>query len=101
MEKMRYGKTKQDGKSVPDRTTIVYNPHITVKNIPLAAHDYVVNGKSAMDWVMERQSVKTDKASGIVNDANHWACDTMNNPKYPLELLLTQKVKRNFSTVSG
>nr|VFJ56600.1 MAG: N-6 DNA Methylase [Candidatus Kentron sp. DK] len=88
VEKMRHGKTKQDGKTVKDPTTIVYNPHITVKDIPLAAYDYVVNGKSAIDWVMERQSVKTDKASGIVNDANHWATETMNNPKYPLELLL-------------
>ncbi|MNF40038.1 hypothetical protein D3C84_210350 [compost metagenome] len=46
----------------------------------------MVNGKAALDWVMERQSVRTDKASGIVNDANDWAIETMNNPKYPLEL---------------
>ena len=37
-------------------------------------------------WVMERQCVKTDKASGIVNDANDYANETMNNPAYPLEL---------------
>jgi predicted helicase len=37
---------------------------------------------------MERQCVKTDKDSGIVNDANDWAIETMRNPKYPLELLL-------------
>jgi predicted helicase len=35
---------------------------------------------------MERQCVKTDKESGIVNDANDWAVDTMKNPRYPLEL---------------
>jgi hypothetical protein len=35
---------------------------------------------------VERQSVKTDKDSGIVNDANDWAIETMNNPRYPLEL---------------
>lgn len=45
-----------------------------------------MNGKSALDWVVERQSVKTDKDSGIVNDANAWATETMKNPKYPLEL---------------
>ena len=28
----------------------------------------------------------TDKDSGIENDANTWAVDTMNNPRYPLEL---------------
>jgi len=44
------------------------------------------NGKAALDWVMERQAVRTEKASGIVNDANDWAVETMGNPKYPLEL---------------
>tara|TARA_R100001377_G_scaffold50794_1_gene29609 strand:- start:379 stop:591 length:213 start_codon:yes stop_codon:yes gene_type:complete len=48
----------------------------------------VVNGKPALDWVVERQSVRTDKASGIVNDANDWAIETMGNPRYPLELFL-------------
>ena len=48
----------------------------------------MVNGKAALDWVMERQCVKTDKASGIVNDANNWAIETMGNPKHPLELFL-------------
>lgn len=52
----------------------------------MAAYDYVVNGKPALDWVVERQGVKTDKDSGIVNDANDWAVDTMRNPRYPLEL---------------
>ena len=46
----------------------------------------MVNGKAALDWVMERQAVRTDKASGIVNDANDWATETMGNSKYPLEL---------------
>ena len=54
--------------------------------IPDAAWDYVVNGKAALDWVMERQAVRTDKDSGIVNDANDWATETMGNPRYPLEL---------------
>ena len=45
-----------------------------------------MNGKSALDWVVERQCVRTEKDSGIVNDANAWAVDTMENPKYPLEL---------------
>ena len=69
-----------------DKTTVHYNNNITITNIPLVAYDYVVNGKSALDWVMERQCVKTDKKSGIVNDANDYANETMNNPAYPLEL---------------
>jgi len=69
-----------------DKTTVIYNPNITMTNIPLEAYDYVVNGKSALDWVMERQCVKTDKASGIVNDANDYANETMQDPAYPLKL---------------
>lgn len=69
-----------------DKTTVIYNQCITLKGIPEAAWDYVVNGKAALDWVMERQAVRTDKPSGIVNDANDWAVETTGNPKYPLEL---------------
>ena len=54
--------------------------------ITFSADDFVVNGKAELDWVMERQAVRTDKASGIVNDANDWAIETMGNPRYPLEL---------------
>jgi predicted helicase len=86
VEKMRYGKTRRDGKSVDDKSILVYNDFVTLRGIPLEAYDYVVNGKSALDWVVERQCVKTDKDSGIVNDANLWATETMENPKYPLEL---------------
>jgi predicted helicase len=81
VEKMRYGKEK-------DKSTLIYNSKITVTGIPLAAYEYVVNGKPALDWVVERQCVKTEKDSGIVNDANDWANETMSNPKYPLELFL-------------
>ncbi len=95
VEKMRYGrvtplrdeKTNRGGKD-KDLSTVLYNHKITVSGIPLAAYDYVVNGKPAIDWVLERQCVKTDKDSGIVNDANDWANETMHNPRYPLELLL-------------
>jgi predicted helicase len=86
---MKFGKTKDaTGKSVNDKTTVHYNERITIQNIPLEAYEYVVNGKPALEWVMERQSVTTDKDSGIVNDANLWATETMGNAKYPLELFL-------------
>lgn len=88
VEKMEHSKVKNDeGKSVNDKTTVIYNASITVKDIPLEAYDYVVNGKPAIDWVIDRQCVKTDKKTGITNDANDWAIETMNNAKYPLELL--------------
>lgn len=89
VESMRFGKgEKVDGKMTKDKTTVVYNDFITLKNIPLEAYEYVVNGKSAIEWVMERQGVSTDKASGIVKDANDYAIETMNDPRYPLSLLL-------------
>ena len=86
--KMKFPKVKDPdtGKSVADKTTVIYNPKITLRNIPLEAYDYIVNGKPALEWVMERQAVTTDKKSGIVNDANLWATETMGNAKYPLEL---------------
>ncbi len=77
--KMKYGTGK-------DKTTVIYNHKITLSGIPLEAYDYVVNGKAALDWVIERQQVKPDKDSGIINDANDWAIETMHNPRYPLEL---------------
>jgi predicted helicase len=79
VEKMKFAKKG-------DKSTVIYNGKITLRDIPEAAWDYVVNSKAALDWVMERQCVKTEKASGIVNDANDWAVETMINPKYPLEL---------------
>ncbi|MDO4449928.1 MAG: DEAD/DEAH box helicase family protein [Moraxella sp.] len=90
VSKMKFGKRKntQTGKNEDDKTVIIYNENFTISNIPLSAYDYVVNGKSAIEWVIERQSIKTDKASGITNNANDWACETMNNARYPLELLL-------------
>jgi predicted helicase len=69
-----------------DKSTVIYNSKITMTDIPLEAYEYVINGKPALEWVMERQAVTTHKDSGIVNDANDWAIETMGNLKYPLEL---------------
>ncbi|ALB69766.1 DEAD/DEAH box helicase [Cronobacter muytjensii] len=96
VEKMKFA--KKDEKS-----TVIYNNKIRIKNIPVEAYDYIVNGKPALEWVMERQSVSKHKDSGIVNDANDWAIETMDNPRYPLELFLriitvsleTQKIINN------
>ncbi|MGB6212082.1 DEAD/DEAH box helicase [Pseudomonas mandelii] len=84
VEKMKYGRKGKD----KDLTTVHYNDKISITGIPLAAYEYIVGGKPALDWVVDRQCVKTDKASGIVNDANDWAIETMKNPKYCLELFL-------------
>ena len=84
VEKMKFG---GQGKN-KDRSTVIYNPHITITDIPLEAYDYFVNGKPAIQWVMERQGVRTNSDSRIVNDANRYATETMENSAYPLELLL-------------
>ena len=71
-----------------DLSAVIYNHNLTIRDIPEAAWSYVVNGKPALSWVMERQAVTTDKASGIVSDANAYAVETMQDPRYPLDLLL-------------
>lgn len=79
--KMRFGGKK-------DKSVILYNDAITIRNIPLTAYDYIVNGRSAIEWVMESYRVKADKASGIVNDPNDWAKEH-DDPAYILRLLLS------------
>ena len=81
--KDRNGKAKK----VDDKTRIVYNEKLTIASIPLEAYEYVVNGKSAIEWLMERYAVTTDKASGIVNDPNDWAIEH-GDPAYIFNLIL-------------
>ncbi|MFC4872093.1 DEAD/DEAH box helicase [Negadavirga shengliensis] len=81
VEKMRFPKKNQ-------KDTIIYNSKIIISNIPAKAYEYVVNGKSAIEWIMERYAVATHKASGIKNDPNDWAME-VGNPRYILDLLLS------------
>lgn len=76
-------KMKHPKKGVLD--TIIYNKDITIKNIPEKAYEYVVNGKAAIEWIIDQYRVKTDKKSGIVDDPNEFSDD----PKYILNLLLS------------
>lgn len=71
-----------------DKTTLKYNEHITIKNIPPRSFEYVVNGRSPLEWIIDRYQVKTDTASGIVNDPNAWASEH-DNPRYILDLILS------------
>jgi len=81
VEKMRFPKKDQ-------KDTINYNSKITISNIPAKAYEYIVNGKSAIEWIMERYAVTTHKESGIKNDPNDWA-EEVGNPRYILDLLLS------------
>lgn len=79
----RVKKMKHPKKGVLD--TIIYNESITIKNIPEKAYDYVVNGRPAIEWIINQYQVKTDKKSGITDDPNEFS----DNPKYILNLLLS------------
>ena len=76
--KMRFPKKDQ-------KDTIIYNDYITIRNIPVEAYDYVVNGKSAIEWLIERYAVTVDKKSGIRNDPNDWSREH-ENPRYIFDL---------------
>jgi len=81
VEKIRFPKKDQ-------KQTIHFNSKITIEDIPLKAYEYVVNGKSAIEWIMERYAITTHKESGITNDPNDWAKE-VGNPRYILDLLLS------------
>ena len=81
IDKMRF-------KSKEDKSTIIYNGNITIENIPAKAYDYIVNGKSAIEWLVERYAVTIDKKSLIKNDANDWAREH-HKPRYILDLVLS------------
>jgi predicted helicase len=82
VEKMKYAKSGR----MADKSTVIYNSGITVSGIPEKAHEYMLGSRSAIDWIIERYQLKTDKASGIVNDPNDWA-EEQGNPRCILDLL--------------
>ncbi|HFD0542183.1 TPA: type ISP restriction/modification enzyme, partial [Enterococcus faecium] len=58
--------------------TIIFNEDIVITDIPERAYEYVVNGKPAIEWIIDQYQVKKDKKSGIVDDPNEFS----DNPKY-------------------
>jgi len=70
-----------------DKAKIVFNGHITLSEIPIEAYDYVVNGKPAIEWLMDRYQVTVDKKSGIRNDPNDW-CKEHDDPRYIVDLVM-------------
>lgn len=86
VEKMKFAKKRnpETQKLENDRSIIIFNSDITIKNIPEKAYEYVVNGRSAIEWIIDQYQVKTDKKSGITDDPNDFSSD----PKYIFNLLL-------------
>jgi predicted helicase len=70
-------------KGQPDKSTIIYNTRVTLSNIPEEAYRYQLGARSAIEWIIDRYQVKTDTASGIVNDPNDWSEDS----RYIIDLL--------------
>ncbi len=81
VDKMKFPKKGQ-------KDTIIYNQNIRIENIPAEAYEYVVNGKSAIEWIMERYQQTQDKKSLIKNNPNDWSLEH-NQPRYILDLLLS------------
>ena len=63
------------------KTTLIINEHVRLSNIPEAAHRYIVNGRTPLEWFIDRYKITRDKDSGILNDPNGWFTD-------PSDLLL-------------
>jgi predicted helicase len=76
--KIRYGKSN-------DKSTIIFNQYITLRAIPAEYYSYLINGKTPIDWVVDRYVVNDDSDSGILNDPNEFSTD----PKYVFNLLLS------------
>lgn len=86
VNKMKHPKMRNDqGKYVNDKTKIIFNNEITIFEIPEKAYHYIVNGKAAIEWIMDQYRIKTDEKSGIIDDPNDFSDD----PKYILNLLLS------------
>ena len=82
---MKFAKiNNHNNRSADDKTTIIFNNDITISHIPEKAYKYMVNGCSAIEWIMEQYHIKTDKKSGIVDDPNDYSDDEM----YIFNLLL-------------
>lgn len=89
VDKMVFPKVRNEaGKLVPDKSRIIYNGNITIENIPAKAYEYIVNGKSAIEWIMERYAVTQDSKSLITNDPNEWSKEH-GQPTYIYDLLLS------------
>ena len=78
VEKMRYARGRKDA--------IGYNASITLSGIPDDAYEYRLGSRSALDWLIERYQIRTDRKSGIVNDPNDW-CAEHDNPRYIIDLV--------------
>ena len=55
-----------------ERSVLIVNDHLRLAEIPAQAHDYQVNGRTPIEWFIDRYRITRDKDSGILNDPNGW-----------------------------
>jgi len=65
-----------------DKTSLIYNEFLTLSGIPPGTDEYRLGNRSALEWVIDRHQVSTDKRSGITNDPNR-----ADDPQYILRLI--------------
>lgn len=86
VKKMKHPKKRdENGKLIIDYSTIIFNDSITIENIPEEAYQYEVNGRSAIEWIINQYQVSIDRKSGVIDDPNEFS----DNPKYILNLLVS------------
>ena len=96
-EPCRWGKKRDpEGKLVPDKDILHINNRCRIEGIPDEAHQYEVNGKTPLDWAIDRLKITTHKESGITNDANQW--DSWADDPYQLILHLQRLVRVSVET---
>ena len=81
-KRMKFPKRKGE----TDRTTLIYNAHVTLSGLPEEAFRYQLGSRSALEWIVDRYYIRTDKASGIVNDPNAWSRE-VGDPRYIRDLV--------------
>jgi len=88
VQKMAFAKKRdpETKKLVADKSAVVYNSKITLDGIPDDAHRYMLGSRSAIEWIIDRYQIKTDSASGIVNNPNDWSRE-VGDPRYVINLL--------------
>lgn len=70
---MRWGKVRNpEGRLVLDKGILHINDRCRLEGIPEEAHHYEVNGKTPLDWAIDRLKMTTHGESSITNDANQW-----------------------------
>ena len=82
---MKWGKKldKKTGKRIDDKTILIINDSYTIKGVPSKAQEYVINGRTPLEWLIDRYQIKTDKKFGLINNPNEYS----ENPYYILDLI--------------